>query len=316
MAATDLLRALDALNAAVARSGIDSVLAPLTPYSSAPRPTTDALLRCFAALSSSEARFGQAEEQVIGALDLQPAFDSAWWAELINALSHPRVPEALAQEVAALHARLRLLQQNLPKLSPLLQPAHLGEDDAGRRLAVTMPDLDGAPAGLDRVVAAVDAIDQFASAMGGLHGSPALFRLIAAEAGDGTTLLFDGSAQSMQAVKRLLVTVGEQLVAHQDMAPNNRLTVIAPSLPIMDEIRGHADAARLRAMIEHGVRRLLEAECSLPPPAGPAPARAAPGRAAPQPIDLRDVIAEERRQLGQPAQLRKWGSTARFAQME
>ena len=319
MAAIQLMRALDALNAAIAQSRIESLLAPLTLYSTAPRPSTEAVLQCFAALSSSQERFGASEETVISALDLQPLFASAWWAELINALTQSRLPESLAQEMTELGARLRLLKQNLPKLSSLLRPAAFGEAGDGRQLILTMPALDGVPAGLGRISAAVDGIGHLASALADLHGSPAPLRLAGIETEPAISLLFDGDLQPLQALKRLLASIGEQLTAHQDMAPANRVTVIAPTLPIMDEIRGHADAVRLRALIETGVRRLLEAEFMLPVPPTPgvtSSAAAIPRRLSSPPgtIDLIEVIAEERRQLGRPAQRRAWGNAARVAQ--
>ncbi len=336
MAANRLARALTKLHDTITKSAVVDVLGPFRLYSDLPRPKITAVLQCFAALSAATSQFGDAERGVLVALDIATLADPDWWARVISAISRSSIPDELASEVTELCARLQVVINGFPVLARLAEASTTAPLEQ-QGLALTLPGRGGEPPTLGRVAATIEAVNQLWSAAEELTGHRATLRLAGTEPGPTMTLYFDGQAEPLAELLDLLASVWEQVARLPGIPAEQHAALVPEMLPVMDRIgrSGRSDALRVRGAVEAGVRRLLEAGCSML--GRPAPPEAPVGRVSPtRPVmvpaatfqtspdphatpalsgedltHLANVIAEERRQLPRPEQARRlWQGAA------
>lgn len=318
MMPSQLALAFRRLHLALTESRAASVLEPLRPYSGTPKPDVQALLRVFAALSSAQAQFGEVERSLLTAFGLLAVVDTAWWAALITACTRATMNDEAASMIEETHARLQIAIESFPALATLLDLPSGIEPPGPAGLAMLLPGLDGAPPTLTRVASAIEAVNQLWTVAEELTGNREPLCLMGTTPGPMMVLHFDGPSEPLAEMRALLASIGEQADRLPQMPVERHPALVSEMLPVMQRIgqSGRSDAMRLRSAVEGGVRRLLEAGCTLRPPleaeaigsAGPSGSPAKPAWGQPQAatglgdddaVRLATVIAEERSQLRQ-----------------
>ena len=317
MTPSKLALAFSRLHVAITGSNAAAVLEPLCPYGTAPKPDLTALLHVFATLSSAQAQFGEAERSVLAAFGLQAVTDTAWWATLITACTRATMNDEAASMIEEIHARLRIAMDTFPALAGLVDVTQAVLPDVNG-VVILLPGIGGVPPSLARVAGAIEALNQLWTVAEELTGHRGALCLIRTEPGATMALHFDGHAEPLAELRALLASIWDQMARLPKLPPEQHPALVAEMLPVMQRIgqSGRSDAMRVRSAVEGGVRRLLEAGCTLPVAApairGPRPATApasAPVTAAKSPAakaldeddisHLAAVIAEERSQLKQ-----------------
>ena len=311
-----LVRALTRLHDATTRSRVLDVLAPLRPYSMAPPPDVSTVLQAHAEFSVGSTQFREPERALLAALGLDMLLAPSWWSQFVTAVARSTIPQGFAADLAGLCARLEMIETGFPALAAIVATPDLAAAADSDSLVVLVSGQDGQSPSLARIAAALEAVDSLWSVSEDLTGQRGPLQLLGVEPGQTVRLHFDGLAEPLQELRRVMVSVAD-VVANASQIPADQHPALVPGLlPVMDQIlrSGRADATDVKTALETGVRRLLEAgagvrrelRASAPPVQ---PSRAAPpaepvmeamtlSRHSSQDIaNLADVIAEERKQL-------------------
>ena len=318
-----LALAFSRLHGTLVQSQAAAVLEPLRPFATRPKPDLQALLHVFTALVSGQAQFGEAERSLLAAFGLHPVVDTAWWAALITACTRSTMNHEAAAMIERIHSRLQIATETFPALARLLNEPATNQPVEQGGVVLLVPGVDGAPPVLARVATVIDALGQLWTVAEDLTGQRGALRLTGMEPGPTLAIHFDGLSEPLLELHLLLVSIWDQTARLARVPPEQHPAMVPEMLPVMQRIgqSGRADALRVRSAVESGVRRLLEAGCTLPsdprmaePPVAEYRTAAVPNTAAPPswgkppeaagPTEddlshLAAVIAQERSQLKQ-----------------
>ena len=292
------------------------MLAPLVPYSAAPPPDISTVLRAHAEFSVGSAQFREPERALLAALGLDMLLAPSWWSQFVTAVARATVPQDFAAELAGWCARLEMIETGFPALAAIIVTPDLAATAESDSLAVLVSGPDGQKPSLTRIAAALEAVDMLWAVSEDLTGQRGPLQLLGVEPGQQVCLYFDGLAEPLQELRRVMVSIADAASSAYQTPADQHLALAPGLLPVLDRISrsGRAGTTGVRPALETGVRRLLEAGGRVRPelrasspfvqpsrvsPGGePIIEGATPGTAASQDIaSLAEVIAEERRQL-------------------
>ena len=318
-----LATAFTRLHAAIVHSRAVAVLEPMRPHATKPKPDVETLLTVFAAMSPGQTQFNEAEHALLTAFGLQAVTDTAWWAAVITACSRPGLSDQAASMVDGVHTRLQVAAETFPALARLIDATVATPALELEGIALLLPGLGGAPPALARVSSTIEAMNQLWTVAEDLTGQRGALHLVGMVPGPTMALHFDGLAEPLAELRALLVSIWEQTARLPRIPARQQPALVPDMLPVMERIgqSGRSDALRVRSAVEDGVRRLLEAGCTLPAATQPAAAVPVTARAKPTAVTvlaeddishLAAVIAEERSQLvrAEPARRLWQGASA------
>jgi len=216
--------------------------------------------------------FSDAERRVMSTLDIAEFADNEWWTMLIMASSPgPKAPEASSSIGRPLY-RLRFVIDYLPTVIALLDQK-LNDVPAANRLVVVLPEEGGRRSSPARAVASIQAVitlyEAFAD-IGGLPNSDLV--LLSLDSGDDKVVEFAGLPELVEKVRGTLLEIWRNAIYFRERKFDERLDLIAKSLPILAELNTLEDqgqiakekAELLRRDILEGATLFIESGSSIP----------------------------------------------------
>ncbi|MDB4948302.1 MAG: hypothetical protein JWM27_951 [Gemmatimonadetes bacterium] len=278
MRRVELIRAVRSVLSALKESRVHEALAQVARAPADPR-ASGALLAALRTYTVRSSAYGEGEQRVVDALDLAPLDDPAWWARVV---SGPAADGGGAKAAAAMLQTIRVAGASLPKLLNLLTneairrqsaPADKQPADGMAHFQVIVIESERQRSSPVRLITALESVWLLYDAVASMQKLPAnTLSVIACDSGGDKAFDFLGLAPAVKGVRDVLLSVWDRVVFYRGRPAEARLAMIEKSLPALDRIVslrersliGPEEAELLRRRVVTGVKKFLEAGCTLP----------------------------------------------------
>jgi hypothetical protein len=276
MRRVELIRAVRTVLAALKESRVHEALAQVarTPDDQHAR---GALLGALREYTVRSAGFGSGERQVAAALDLEPLDDPAWWATAVSGGAGEG-----GRPAAAMLQTIRTAGTSLPKLLNLLgneaiqrstAPPEKQSADGMLHLEVIVIETELQRSSPVRLITALESIWLLYDAVAQMQRLPSnTLSVLSCDSGSDKAFYFLGLTPAIKGVRDVLMSVWDRVVFYRGRQAEARLAMIEKSLPALErivsmrerELIGPEEAEILRRRVVAGVKKFLEAGCTLP----------------------------------------------------
>jgi hypothetical protein len=277
MRRVELIRAVRKVMAALKESRVYEALseAGRAPGDERAKLALLAALRSYAVLSAS---YGAAERTTARALELHHLDDPVWWARVVGGGGDGGAGTA----AMTMASSIRFAGANLPKLLALLSTEGLRrrapEPDAqpdGMALleVIVIETEEGGRSNPVRLITALESVWLLYDAVAQMQKLPSNTLSVAAmDAGSDKSFDFVGMAPAIKAVKDILLSLWDRVVFYRGKQVEARFAMIERSLPVLERVAalkergvvGPEEAEILRRRLLSGVKKFLEAGCTIP----------------------------------------------------
>ena len=276
MRRVELIRAVRTVLAALKESRVHEALAQVArePGQQTARHALLSALREYTVRSSA---FGAGEKRVVEALDLAPLDDPAWWVTVVSGGAGEG-----GRPAAAMLQTIRLAGASLPKLLNLLSneaidrataPAERQPADGMQQLEVIVIETGQQRSSPVRLITALEGVWLLYDAVAQMQKlAPNTLSVLSCDSGGDKAFYFLGLAPAIKGVRDILLSVWDRVVFYRGKQAEARLAMIERSLPALErivalrerELIGPEEAELLRRRVVAGVKKFLEAGCTLP----------------------------------------------------
>jgi hypothetical protein len=277
MRRVELIRAVRKVMAALKESRVYEALAEAgrAPGDERAKLALLAALRNYAVLSAS---FGAAEKTTARALELHHLDDPVWWARVVGGGGDGSAGAA----ATAMATSIRFAGANLPRLLALLSteglrrraadPAQPGDGKALLEVIVIESE-DAERSNPVRLITALEGVWLLYDAAASMQKLPANTLSVAAmDSGSDKSFDFVGLAPAIKAVKDIVLSLWDRVVFYRGKQLEARFAMIERSLPVLERVAalrergviGPEEAEILRRKLLSGVKKFLEAGCTIP----------------------------------------------------
>jgi hypothetical protein len=276
MRRVELIRAVRTVLAALKESRVHEALAQVA-REPGQQTARHALLSALRDYTVRSAGFGEGERRVVEALDLAPLDDPAWWVTVVSGGAGEG-----GRPAAAMLQTIRLAGASLPKLLNLLSneaiqrstaPADQQPADGMQQLEVIVIENGQQRSSPVRLITALESIWLLYDAVAQMQKlAPNTLSVLSCDAGGDKAFYFLGLAPAVKGVRDILLSVWDRVVFYRGKQAEARLAMIERSLPALErivalrerELIGPEEAELLRRRVVAGVKKFLEAGCTLP----------------------------------------------------
>jgi hypothetical protein len=275
MRRVELIRAVRTVLAALKESRVHEALAQVAREPDDQR-ARGALLGALREYTVRSAAFGEGERRVSTALDLDPLDDPAWWATVVSGGGPGGRP------AAAMLQTIRTAGASLPKLLNLLSneaiqrstaPADKQPADGMQHLEVIVIETEQQRSSPVRLITALESVWLLYDAVAQMQRLPSnTLSVLSCDSGSDKAFYFLGLTPAIKGVRDMLLSVWDRVVFYRGRQAEARLAMIEKSLPALErivslrerELIGPEEAELLRRRVVAGVKKFLEAGCTLP----------------------------------------------------
>jgi hypothetical protein len=227
------------------------------------RPSTAALLACYACFAAEESAFGPVERAILREFQIGCIAESAWWARLVIASAEPEPAVGLIADLADLHTRLRLVADTLPNI--ISEPGIAAAEPGMAHLRVSLPGKESGAAHPLRLSTMIEAVCMLWTVVCGVMGVRASLSLAACVPKPEISVTFAGPAAPVAELKALLMQIWDLIIASHNASFEQRLETIPPQLAATYRTgAGGVIVAAQQQSLETGVRMFLEVGACLP----------------------------------------------------
>jgi hypothetical protein len=195
--------------------------------------------------------FGPPEERVIAALGLSQLDDPQFWAKTLSDGANED-PQLLGP-ISEMHRHARFAQDELPKLIGSLLVRESEAAGSGELTVLVVEDeVASTPA---RLALVLNAINTLYCACAQAHSKPdSEVSVVACDSGGDKSFDFVGDAEVMGTVKDILRDFWDRVVFFREDKTDGRLTRIAESLPILDDVVRWKESGAMNATTADAVK--------------------------------------------------------------
>ncbi|HET6763488.1 MAG TPA: hypothetical protein VFH27_07440 [Longimicrobiaceae bacterium] len=276
MRRVELIRAVRTVLAALKESRVHEALAQVA-RTAGDQPARHALLSALREYTVRSAAFGPAEQRVVEALDLAPLDDPAWWVTVVSGGAGEG-----GKPAAAMLQTIRVAGASLPKLLNLLSneaiqrgtlPPERQPQDGMQQLEVIVIESEHQQSSPVRLITALESVWLLYDAVTQMQKLPAnTLSVVSCDSGSDKAFYFLGLSPAIKGVRDILLSVWDRVVFYRGRQAEARMAMIEQSLPALErivslrqrELIGPEEAEILRRRVVAGVKKFLEAGCTLP----------------------------------------------------
>jgi hypothetical protein len=278
MRRVELIRAVRAVLSALKESRVHEALAQVARDAADPRARY-ALLSALREYTVRSSLYGAGEQRVARALDLEPLDDPAWWTRVVAGAPGEG---GGAKAAAAMLQTIRVAGASLPRLLNLLTneaiqrqsaPPEKQPADGMSHLQVIVIETEQQRSSPVRLITALESVWLLYDAVASMQRLPAnTLSVIACDSGGDKSFDFLGLSPAVKGVRDVLLSVWDRVVFYRGRQAEARMAMIEKSLPALERIVslreraliGPEEAELLRRRVVAGVKKFLEAGCTLP----------------------------------------------------
>lgn len=236
----DLINSVNKIGDAIKKSGLHDVFL-LPPQE---KQNIEVLLKVFQQFAIYEKAFGENEKKVLDIFQLSEIGDPKLWARiLVSGDSEKGIVRRARQ---GLHYFLEFL----PELLDLLKQDNIlyyeTESDGviettpvkdKQLLTVILPEYENQTSHPDRLIKALESISLLYNSFSIILGeSNSDLSVVAIDSGSDKSFDFLGAAKLMESIKEMIIGLWDRIVFFREKQLNERLDLIAKSLPILEKI--------------------------------------------------------------------------------
>jgi hypothetical protein len=256
----EFIRAGEQLVGALDGTGVADALGRVAAHGGAPAALPDALLSdllsALRAYGLEASRFTRAAREVAATLGLESLDRAEAWSRLIS--SPDRETEA-----AGLAERVRFAAGHLAPLLGLLDrvPRERAARAGGAATEVLTvhvieaPNRFSTPARLAMLLQSLETLYEACAAIEGARTGGV--SVVACDSGVDKTFDLLGDARAVGRMRDVLLSLWDRVVFHRALPPVERYKVASATLPVLDELRGRADAGEMPPEQAELLRRRL-----------------------------------------------------------
>jgi hypothetical protein len=224
--------------------------------------------------------FGAPEERVVGVLGLSQLDDPGFWAKTLSDGANED-PQLLGP-ISEMHRHARFAQDELPTLLASLLVGDDGDGADGKLTVLVLE--DEAPSTPGRLAMLLSAIDTLYRACARVVGKEdARVSVVACDSGGDKSFEFAGDPVVIGRTKDVLLSFWDRVVFYREDRTEERMRMIAESLPILEDVKAIKEAAAAdgaRKQVIESVMQFAAVGASIP--------------------EIQDVAAYDPRQLMKP----------------
>lgn len=208
--------------------------------------------------------FGAPEERVVAVLGLSQLDDPGFWAKTLSDGANED-PQLLGP-ISEMHRHARFAQDELPTLLASLLVGDDGEAADGKLTVLVLEDeAPSTPARLAMVLSAIDTLYRACARVVGKADSRV--SVVACDSGGDKSFEFAGDPDVIGRAKDVLLSFWDRVVFYREDRTEERMRMIAESLPILEDIKAIKEAAAAdgaRKQVIESVMQFAEAGASIP----------------------------------------------------
>jgi hypothetical protein len=224
---------------------------------------TNRAFESFRHLSQSFVIISAAESYILDLFGLSPLLEPEWWASIVGRQRDK--PEHMSM---GMWQSVTFATKFLPQIVALLN-----RSEVPTNLTLIVPEEAAQQSTPERIVTAIQSIDQFYRSICVLHNEPEnTLVLTSCDAGSDKSFDFTGIPQIIEQVKDVIFGIADRVIFFRERKYSERVKCVAESLPILEQISQMEEAKKiapeqaelLRRNLIQGATRFLETGSSIP----------------------------------------------------
>lgn len=251
-------------------------------------PLVERTLASYQKYLRSKEQFTEAAWQIMDIFDLKTLEDPKFWSALLQSGQSSEIsPRGRREELMTIHRmgdKIAFASRFLPPVARMLEQESIrAYRDIKRKsenvnhnkelLALTLLEEPGKPSRPERVIRALEAINDIYVSCATLNGCQSNdLTIIACDSGSDKSFDFLGAAKIIESVKEIILALWDRVIFFRERQFEERVGIIAKSLPIIEQVNGMVESNKLdpekaeliRRGIIDGASKFLNAGATIP----------------------------------------------------